>query len=625
MVNNFAAIAGKYPEFTTPDVEKIYKQFQAFDHDDNGSIDCSELFKVLKELGEKPTLEYVRKQINAVDKDNSGTIEFNEFLDVVSAVRKAESKGVEPVNSPFTSRKLSKVVTLTGSSDNIAHSFSEDEKESFVKYMNDELKGDEHLANLLPIDADDLSVFEKVKSGLLLCKLINVAVPDTIDERVLNVKAKLNQFEMTENQNVCINSCKAIGCSVVNIGAQDLIEGRVHLVLGLIWQIIKIGLLSKVTLQNHPELYRLLYDGETLEDFLKLPPDQILLRWVNFHLKNAGHAKKMTNFSSDIKDGEIYTVLLNQLDAEHCSLNPLKQPDLLQRAQLVLDNADSMDPPCAKFVTPKSITQGNAKLNLAFLANLFNEHPGLEPLSEEEAAAIDDFLFNSKGDREARAFALWINSLGIEPFVHNLYEDLKDGVVLLRTFDVIEPGVVVWKKVNQTPKMVFKKLENTNYCVVLGKSLKFSLVAIGGSDITEGNKSLTLALVWQMMRHHVIGTLKSISKDGTEVTDSDMIAWANGVVAKAGKTSSFESFKDPSLANGRFFLDLMGGLKKGIVNYDLVTDGENEEDAKSNAKYAISIARKLGACIFLLPEDIVEVKPKMILTFIGALMAMDHQ
>lgn len=40
-----------------------------------------------------------------------------------------------------------------------------------------------------------------------------------------------------------------------------------------------------------------------------------------------------------------------------------------------------------------------------------------------------------------------------------------------------------------------------------------------------------------------------------------------------------------------------------------------------NAKYVISIARKMGCCIFLLWEDIVEVKPKMILTFIGTLMA----
>ena len=40
-----------------------------------------------------------------------------------------------------------------------------------------------------------------------------------------------------------------------------------------------------------------------------------------------------------------------------------------------------------------------------------------------------------------------------------------------------------------------------------------------------------------------------------------------------------------------------------------------------NARYAISLARKLGATIFLLAEDIVEVHSKLLLTFVGAIMA----
>ncbi len=94
-------------------------------------------------------------------------------------------------------------------------------------------------------------------------------MPDTIDERVLN-KGKINTFQKTENNNVVINSAKAIGCSVVNIGSQDLLEGREYLVLGLTWQIIKIGLFAKVDLKYHPELFRLLEEGETLDDLLKV-------------------------------------------------------------------------------------------------------------------------------------------------------------------------------------------------------------------------------------------------------------------------------------------------------------------------------------------------------------------
>ena len=137
--------------------------------------------------------------------------------------------------------------------------------------------------------------------GLILSKLINDSVPETIDERVLNKpsvakatgKAKpLNAFQMTENNNIVISSAKGIGCSVVNVGSQDLAEGREHLILGLIWQIIRRGLLSKIDIKIHPELYRLLEDGETMEEFLRLPPDQILLRWFNYHLKAAGWGRK---------------------------------------------------------------------------------------------------------------------------------------------------------------------------------------------------------------------------------------------------------------------------------------------------------------------------------------------
>ena len=65
--------------------------------------------------------------------------------------------------------------------------------------------------------------------------------------------------------------------AVVNIDSPDLAEGRAHLTLGLIWRVIRRGLLAQVDIKLHPELYRLCEEGETVED-LRLTPDQILLR-----------------------------------------------------------------------------------------------------------------------------------------------------------------------------------------------------------------------------------------------------------------------------------------------------------------------------------------------------------
>ena len=54
--------------------------------------------------------------------------------------------------------------------------------------------------------------------------------------------------------------------------------------------------------------------------------------------------------------------------------------------------------------------------------------------------------------REERAFRLWINSLGIDGvYVDNLYDGVRDGLVLLSVMDHVQPGVVEWSKVRACP------------------------------------------------------------------------------------------------------------------------------------------------------------------------------
>jgi len=67
---------------------------------------------------------------------------------------------------------------------------------------------------------------------------------------------------------------------------------------------------------DQPGLAALLEEGETLEDLLKLSPEQILLRWINFHLRKSGCGRHVTNLSSDIKDSVVYTDLLNQIASQ---------------------------------------------------------------------------------------------------------------------------------------------------------------------------------------------------------------------------------------------------------------------------------------------------------------------
>uniref|UniRef100_A0AAX7VNC1 Plastin-3 n=1 Tax=Astatotilapia calliptera TaxID=8154 RepID=A0AAX7VNC1_ASTCA len=511
------------------------------------------------------------------------------------------------------------------SSEGTQHSFSEEERYAFVNWINTALEKDPDCQHVLPMDPNTNALFTCVGDGIVLCKMINLSVPDTIDERTIN-KKKLTPFTIQENLNLALNSASAIGCHVVNIGALDLREGKPHLVLGLLWQIIKIGLFADIELSRNEALAALLRDGETLEDLMKLSPEELLLRWANFHLENAGQ-KKINNFSSDIKDSRAYFHLLNQIspkgtdeDKPRIDINMagINEKDDMKRADAMLQQADRLG--CRQFVTPADVVSGNPKLNLAFVANLFNKYPALTKPENED---IDWGLLEGE-TREERTFRNWMNSLGVNPHVNHLYGDLQDALVILQLYDKIKVPVDWNNKVNKPPYPKLgtnmKKLENCNYAVELGKTAKFSLVGIGGQDLNDGNATLTLALVWQLMRRYTLNVLEDLG-DGEKVNDDIIVRWVNKTLAEAGKSAKISSFKDKEISSSLAVLELIDAIQPGSIDYDLIKTGRLSEDDKlENAKYAISMARKIGARVYALPEDLVEVKPKMVMTVFACLM-----
>ena len=65
--------------------------------------------------------------------------------------------------------------------------------------------------------------------------------------------------------------------------------------------------------------------------------------------------------------------------------------------------------------------------------------------------------------------------------------------MLLEVMDKVAPRSVNWKMANRPPiKLPFRKVENCNQVLKIGKEIKFSLVNIAGTDIMQGNKKLIL-------------------------------------------------------------------------------------------------------------------------------------
>lgn len=139
---------------------------------------------------------------------------------------------------------------------------------------------------------------------------------------------------------------------------------------------------------------------------------------------------------------------------------------------------------------------------------------------------------------------------------------------------------------------------------------------MGGPDLTKGHKKSILAIVWQLVRLHYLKLIGNKSED-------DLVAWANEQVG--GKHPSIQNLKDKALSNGKFMLHLLASIEPRAVNWEIMTEGSNEQELQNNAKYVTSVARKLGAVIFCVWEDIVNVNPKQMLIFMATMMEIQQE
>ncbi|XP_064194774.1 plastin-1 [Anguilla rostrata] len=615
-------------QISREDLEDLREAFNKIDIDNSGYVSDFELQELFREasfsLPGFKVREIVEKFI-AGDTNKDERISFEEFVSIYQELKSKEVR--ESFRKSITRRDGIRSFGGTSgiSSEGTQHSYSDEEKVAFVNWINKALADDPDCKHLVPMDPENESLFKSVRDGILLCKMINLSQPDTIDERVINTK-KLTTFTMTENLVLALNSASAIGCTVINIDAQDLKDGKPHLVLGLLWQIIKIGLFADIEISRNEALIALLEEGEELDHLLSRSPEELLLRWVNYHLDQAGW-QPISNFSDDIKDSKAYFHLLDQISPKgECAdemrilidMSGIHEQDDEQRAELMLRQAARLD--CRQFVTPQDVVAGNHKLNIAFVANLFNMYPALNKPKDN---GIDPSLLEGES-REERTFRNWMNSLGVTPYVNHIYSDLVDALVIFQLYERIQVAVD-YKKVNRPPYPALganmKKLENCNYAVNLGKrEARFSLVGIGGENINEGSKMHTLSLVWQLMRRYTLKVLSDLG-DGEKVNDQIIIGWVNATLKQGKKDTFINSFKDKLISTSLPVIDLIDTIAPNAIRAEMVKRGDmTETEMLNNAKYAISVSRKIGAKVYALPEDLVEVKPKMVMTVFACLM-----
>lgn len=234
-------------------------------------------------------------------------------------------------------------------------------------------------------------------------------------------------------------------------------------------------------------------------------------------------------------------------------------------------------------------------------------------MNEEEYAKcqlIDDDI---EGTREERAFRLWINSLGIDGvYIDNLFDGLSDGLTLCKVIDKVDDSVVIWKNVDKAPKNYqFGNNCNLKEAVESCKRMGPKMIGIGAVEIGKKDRKDILATAWSICKHQYLKILQGR-------TEKDLVAWANERVG--GKAANITNLKDKTnLSNSKFLIQLLGTIEDRGIDTELILDGDSEDDIKNNAKYFISLARSIGAVLFCVWEDLVNVNDKQMLIIFATL------
>merc|ERR1711935_360066 len=183
----------------------------------------------------------VTKMLGGQDHNKDGVLQWVEFVAMMVGMKeKSGDKFGNIVEGKFGA--VAEIENVHGGK----HSYSIEERTTFAKMINNVLKEDEDCKDKIPMNFEDDTLFHIFDNGLALCKLVMAINPDCLDSRALNRQQNMNIYQIKENLNMGIASCKGLGIKMVGIDSRDFIEKTPHLILATLWQLIKMYRLHRL-------------------------------------------------------------------------------------------------------------------------------------------------------------------------------------------------------------------------------------------------------------------------------------------------------------------------------------------------------------------------------------------
>ncbi|CAM2708186.1 unnamed protein product [Rotaria socialis] len=241
--------------------------------------------------------------------------------------------------------------------------------------------------------------------------------------------------------------------------------------------------------------------------------------------------------------------------------------------------------------------------------------------NEDDAQQFQQIIRDRKYEREdiqKKAFTKWINNqlANTTPTltITDLFQDLRDGVVLLRLLEVFTGNECK----RENGKMRVHHIGNVNKVIAVLNEHGIKLLSISSNDIVDGNPKLTLALIWSIIQYwQGKDVIESVVPDSQQTNiEKFLLSWCQEQT-KGYKGVAINDFTR-SWQDGLAFNALIHRYRPDLFNYEDIlqnASARNLEHAFSVAKNVFKIDRYLDV------EDVLSDYPdrKSILMYVMCL------
>eukprot|EP01101_Sappina_pedata_P006777 TRINITY_DN3464_c0_g1_i1.p1 TRINITY_DN3464_c0_g1~~TRINITY_DN3464_c0_g1_i1.p1 ORF type:complete len:1580 (+),score=959.31 TRINITY_DN3464_c0_g1_i1:84-4742(+) len=379
-----------------------------------------------------------------------------------------------------------------------------------------------------------------------------------------------------------------------------------------VWSAIKKTVMSAVSVEKHPELSFIVEQtsvapasAATQESTASTDPEAILKSWANYHLKCTGSDRQVTNFEKDFEDGQVMTLLLNQLEPDLCDVKALTTEDKKEKIQCISENLSNI----GVEINPKVIENANHRVNFTVLASVFNALPGLGDIYTE---------IQSKRTTAAEYMKKVLPEEKRNFSPKTLLQESADAQVLCKMVNHTFGDVIDLRLIDESNSAKMRK-ENWSLCVnaiTMLTGQKFSVP----EDSNYERSDVIESLVWEIVEACILAPVNPLRNSALFAlkrhNDGDafvslpasklLLRWANYHLKKHNRiiTNFTDDFED--CANYIYLLHELFPEKVPGGDANVRSFINDMEDWEERAKYVISVTQQEGCFCTIAPRDILE-------------------